>query len=94
MSARVQAVCRKSRCQSCGAPIVWIKTVSGKSMPCNASPVYYTTVGGDDSRIVTMDGITISCEIITDTEKADGFGYIPHWGSCPGADKFKKGATP
>ena len=32
---------REESCRSCGAAIVWIKTPGGKSMPCNAAPVYY-----------------------------------------------------
>lgn len=27
-----------SRCRSCGAPIVWARTVKGKSMPVDAAP--------------------------------------------------------
>ena len=28
-------------CKGCGAPIIWIKTSGGKSMPCDATPQYY-----------------------------------------------------
>ncbi len=30
-----------TRCKSCGAEIIWIKTTSGKTMPCNAKEVVY-----------------------------------------------------
>ena len=29
------------KCKSCGAPIVWIETVNGKAMPCDAEAVEY-----------------------------------------------------
>ncbi len=32
---------RAGACRSCWAAIVWIKTPSGKAMPCNAAPTYY-----------------------------------------------------
>ena len=32
---------RTAKCRGCGAEIVWIPTLGGKSMPCDAEPVYY-----------------------------------------------------
>ena len=28
-----------SKCKRCGAEIIWITTVAGKNMPCDAEPV-------------------------------------------------------
>ena len=37
---------KKSTCRGCGAPIVWIRTAAGKSMPCDAEPVLSADIGG------------------------------------------------
>lgn len=79
-------------CKSCKAAIVWIRTSSGKSMPCNSTPVYYIEkprVG--TKRIITPNGEVIACEYTEDPGKATGTGFVPHWATCPEADKFKNG---
>ena len=54
---------REESCRSCGAAIVWIKTPGGKSMPCNAAPVYYIAKPkSGKQRIVTPNGEVIACE--------------------------------
>lgn len=91
---RIQAAGRITTCRSCGARIIWITTASGKAMPCDASPVYYKTYGVKKprDRVVTLDGNVMSCQIVPETEENNGFGYVPHWGTCPNAAKFRKGA--
>lgn len=87
---RIQAVGKKALCRSCGAPILWIKTPAGKSMPCDATPVYYKDVEKGPDKVVALNGVTVSCEIVTNLDEADGFGYIPHWSTCDSPDKFRK----
>ena len=83
---------REESCRSCGAAIVWIKTPGGKSMPCNAAPVYYIAKPkSGKQRIVTPNGEVIACEYTEDPSKATGTGFVPHWATCPEAGKFKKG---
>lgn len=66
-------------CKACGAPIIWIKTLRGKSMPCNAQPVTYKAQNKSTDKIVTQNGEVISCIIgPTDINQATGIGYIPH----------------
>lgn len=84
---------RTATCRGCGREIVWIQTAGGKSMPCDASPVYYKERAGGPDRIVTQNGMTLSCEIVTDPNIATGIGYVPHWATCPQAGKFKKERT-
>lgn len=43
-------------CKSCGAPIVWIKTQNGRSMPCDVPAVDYQENYKGSSLIVTDDG--------------------------------------
>lgn len=81
---------RNGTCRGCGAPIIWIGTPKGKSMPCDAEAVYYKANANGKSKIVTPNGIVVTCDIITVPEKADGIGYIPHWSTCPKADTFRK----
>lgn len=78
----------KATCRGCGAPIVWIKTKAGKSMPCDPSPVYYKVTPGAKEKVVTLHGEVISAEIVPATEATDA-GYRPHWATCPKADHFK-----
>ena len=80
----------QSRCKACGAPIVWIKTRSGKTMPCDAKPLNYVVSPGAARKIVTPAGDVISCEITENPEDAAGFGYNPHWSTCPNADSFRR----
>jgi hypothetical protein len=35
-----------SKCKGCQAEIVWIKTVNGKNMPCNAEKITIVTEEG------------------------------------------------
>jgi hypothetical protein len=74
------------------AALVWITTPAGKSIPCDATPRYYIEkprVGS--KKIVTWNGEVLSCEYTEDPAKATGVGYVPHWATCPYADRFKNG---
>ena len=35
------------KCKGCQAEIIWIKTVNGKNMPCNAEKTTIVTEGGE-----------------------------------------------
>lgn len=59
-------------------------------MPCNADAVCYKANASGKSRIVTKNGEVITCDIVTDSNIADGIGYIPHWSTCLKADTFRK----
>ena len=77
-------------CRSCAARIVFIKTRAGKSMPCDPAPVRYRLNPESSTKVVTMAGDVVSCEIVTDQGEADGTGYTPHWSTCNAPDKFRK----
>ena len=82
---------KQGSCRSCGAAIVWIKTPGGKSMPCNATPVYYISRPKSGSKkVVTLNGEVLSCEYTEDPNKATGTGFIPHWSTCDKPDSFRK----
>lgn len=81
-----------AKCKACGAPVVWIKTLSGKAMPCDPGVVVYWAKKGAKGKVVTPNGEVISCEFKGDIQTATGIGYVPHWATCPGAGEFKGGA--
>lgn len=78
------------KCKGCGAPIVWIPTLGGKSMPCDAKQVIYKERKGAKGKIVTPNGEVLSAEPTNDLGAATGIGYVPHWATCPKAKDFKK----
>jgi len=53
---------KTGKCKGCGAPILWIKTAGGKSMPCNPEQVIYWEKRGAAGKVVTPNGEVISCE--------------------------------
>lgn len=81
---------RNGRCKGCGASVVWVGMQSGKSMPCDDSPVYYKINPKGKDKIVTPNGIVITCDIVTNPNKADGVGYISHFATCTKSDSFRK----
>ena len=76
-----------TKCKSCSAEIVFIKTIKGKSMPCEAEPVRFNYKLGAKDRVVTGNGEILPAEIRHDGSE---IGYIPHWANCPGADKQRR----
>ncbi len=77
-------------CKGCGAKIVWIKTTGNKSMPCNPNQVMYWERANAKDKVLTPNGMVLSCVFDGDIQKATGLGYIPHWATCPCADKFRR----
>lgn len=80
------------RCKACGAEIIWIKTNNGKAMPCDPEQVYYYEQRGAKDKIVTPNGQVLSCFLNPPKKYSEptGFGYVPHWATCPNAEKFRK----
>jgi len=81
---------RRGKCRGCGTEIVWIMTSSGKSMPCDPSPVPYWQKSKATGKVVTPNGEVLSCEFQGEPNKATGLGYVSHFSTCPNAAQFKK----
>lgn len=79
-----------AKCRSCGAPIIWIKTQGGKSMPCDPDLTMYWQKPGAAGKIVTPNGEVISCTFTGDMRHATGLGYVSHFSTCPHADQHRK----
>lgn len=76
-------------CKSCGAPIVWIRTPAGKSMPCDAALVRYRYDPAGKCSVVTDIGTVVRCNL--DFEGIPtGMARVPHWATCPQAEKFRR----
>lgn len=79
-----------SQCRACGAEIMFIKSVAGKTIPVNVEQITYQQKAGGSMKVVTPNGEVISGELTVDPQKATGIGYISHFATCPEADKFRK----
>ena len=84
-----------SRCKRCGAEIVWIRTPSGKNMPCDAAERAYMADENGKSTVVQPNGKTVRCTLpdggTIKPSDLTGLGYVPHWATCPNADVFRGG---
>lgn len=76
-----------SRCRSCGAEIIWIKTQTGKSMPVDSERIYYTPKTNGLLKLVTPDGRVISAE---PDPSSTVWAYVSHFATCPYADRHRK----
>lgn len=77
-------------CKSCGAEIVFEETPAGKFMPCNVGLVRYRkNPSGKDTVIGLRRAEVIKCDLVFDGEP-DGMGRIPHWATCPFANRHRK----
>lgn len=79
-----------SQCGGCGKRILWIKTPSGKNMPCDPTLHNYRAVPGGKEKIVLPNGQVVSGETGVKPEEADGSGYISHFATCTRAKTFRR----
>ena len=79
-----------TRCKKCGKEIRFIRTTSGKYMPCDTDFVYYKEKPEGKDRIVLPNGQIVAGEILKGPEDADGFGYISHFATCEFERKFRR----
>lgn len=77
-------------CKACKKQILWIKTVSGKSMPCDPLVHLYWAKEKAAGKIVTPNGEVVSCELTGDPNAATGYGYISHFSTCTHSDKLRR----
>ena len=76
-------------CKGCGAYIKWMTTVSGKATPVDPEEIYYQADPDGDLIIVNTWGETQRARKVP-YEERDGIGNIPHWATCPAADRFRR----
>lgn len=78
------------KCRDCGADIVFVRMTSGKAMPCNSDKVWYRPADGGTQNIIAEAGITTRAELVEPGTPGAYQGYVPHWASCPGANRFRR----
>ena len=74
-----------STCNSCGAPVEWYKTESGKSMPIDFAPDpagNLILVGGPDARLHMLAA--------DETPPPDTNRYRSHFATCPHAAEHRR----
>lgn len=82
-----------ARCKACGAEITFVRTETGKAMPCDTKQVMYREKKGAKGRVVTSDGRVLAAEVTEDAARATGVGYTAHWATCPEAGRFRRTQT-
>jgi hypothetical protein len=68
-----------SQCKSCGAEIIWAKTVKEKSIPLNDPP---------EKRFMLVRITNVQEGNYLEARMVDT--YISHFATCPDADKHRK----
>lgn len=72
----------RGNCRACGAPILWVKSVKGRTMPLNVAPVEDGNVTLDKDGVATVHPPgTMFYE--------DEVRYTSHFSTCPNADEFR-----
>jgi len=83
-------------CRFCGKPIIWIQTINGKNMPCDAEVVEYQENKKGAALIVTERGAVVRGDIVNNNPKSplekviDGKGYISHFATCKNYRRDKR----
>lgn len=76
-------------CSACRKPITFVKTRSGKNMPCEFDPIDVTEAE-DGETYITTEGETIRFNSQKTEHLEHEELYIPHWNNCGGAEGFRK----
>lgn len=64
-------------CRACGKPIVFITTVAGKKMPCDAMVRAYEPDADGPDTIITKDGQTVRGRVLAPAADGGKLGRIP-----------------
>ena len=77
-----------TKCKSCGADIMWCRTMGGKSMPVDTKP------DADGSNVFVVDGLAkvLSSTQLEQARTMKGVTlFTSHFVTCPEAGKWRKG---
>ncbi len=89
-------------CRSCRARIIWMRTESGKAMPCDPEVLTEYLVPMEDATpaqrqetrltLVTTDGRVVTGIMGTCLTPfvREWKGRVPHWATCPQAKDFRR----
>ena len=78
---------KTTNCRACGAEIMFLKTVKGKTIPVNPEPVTFAEGEGGKEKFVLLTGEVVNGR----TDPGGAYeGYVSHFATCPEADTFRK----
>ena len=69
-----------SVCKGCGAPLEWIRTEAGRTMPVDPEPVF----------IIEGEVITGRRALPEEERRTLPVAFVPHWKTCTAADRFRR----
>lgn len=76
-----------SSCRSCGAPVRWVETTSGRRMPLDPTP----NAKGNVYLEPGVPTATVFGNLQADARKAlAGRLYLSHFATCPDADDHRR----
>lgn len=81
---------RMRPCNGCGCDIRLLITAAGKFMPIDAFPI--TAAEAEGKTVVTTSGVVIRNATRERLSLLQEQIYLPHWQSCPAADRFRRRA--
>ena len=77
-------------CRACGAPIGFIKTKAGKTVPVDEKSLNFLPDPEGNELFVLVDGSTQRGTRVAEESNSSQIGFISHFATCPEADKFRK----
>lgn len=79
-------------CRTCGAEIIWIRTLAGKKMPCDAMADIVVKDPAAKGIYVDFSGLTFHARKAepTDTNAPRQYAWTSHFATCPQADQHRK----
>jgi hypothetical protein len=77
-----------TRCSSCGAPILFVVTGRGKTMPVDLRPSPDGTIAIEQAEAV--DGPFWESEVVPEAQRAGKVLRKAHWATCRFADQHRK----
>lgn len=78
-------------CTSCKAPILWVKTITGKSMPLDAEPLAERPKKMLGVFVLNDEGLAVGATMDVAREVAQGGNlYVSHFSTCPYADEHRR----
>lgn len=77
---------KTTRCRGCGAEIRFMKTLKGNWTPVDPEPIHANDANEGDY-LLTEEGELF--KVLGESDQENDFGYVPHFATCPKAEKFK-----
>lgn len=81
-------------CRACGAPIGFLKTVSGKTIPVDVELQKIDILHGSNVYVrpngMMVTGMIANMDEMEDPDSDIVEAYISHFATCPCADQFRK----